>query len=83
MPMSDTPEHDSGTELLIRLAQEANAGIDGAQIRYRRELLYRASLWADDQSYRYVQTALDNLVREVAQARDAELEATARRRGLA
>jgi hypothetical protein len=81
--------HDGGVELLVRLAQELRAvqGSEGTAewLRYWRELTYRCALLLDTAGggdLAQLRTLLDRLVREVAEARDAEHEAQAARRGL-
>lgn len=72
-------EHDGGVELLIRYAQLVNAeqaaAPDGtaAHLRYWRELSYRCGLLLEG-DLGQLRQLLDALVREVAEARDAELE---------
>lgn len=84
-PRPEPAEHDGGIELLIRYAQELHAaqGDEGSAewLRYWRELTYRSSLLLEGHLPELRQL-LDALVREVAAARDAELHATAERRGL-
>lgn len=81
-------EHDGGIELLIRYAQQLHAvqGDPGTAewLRYWRELTYRSSLLLEPREGQLAQVrlVLDALLREVAEARDAELHDRAARRGL-
>lgn len=76
-------EHDGGVELLIRKAQQLRTDVSAeAEAGYRRELTYRAALLTEPARFSELRDVVDRLVREVAQARDAEHEARAERRGL-
>lgn len=80
--MSRPPIRVADIEVMIRLRQEANAHIPGTRERYHNEVFWRAVALQDETSLDLLMSTLDQLVQEVAQARDAVQREQAERRGL-
>lgn len=80
--MSRPPIRVADIEVMIRLRQEANAHRGDAATRYHSELFWRAVALQQEECLDLLMSTVDQLVREVAEARDAEHREQAQRRGL-